>query len=175
MVYFKKTAMETYVDDKPAMISDSRIRAGIFAVGSLCGLSYIVFFLIMKALNLVHITELRVFNYVVLVAATFFMLRKWVMESHHYIPFLKVVGAAFFTGLWSFILFSVFLIIYTHFDYELYNLFLLKTHGTFDTWPEFVVLFEGAGASIVTAFFMMQYFRRYEDGHPFPEQQPGRR
>lgn len=165
--------METYVDNKPAVLPDSKIRNGIFVVGSLCGLSYIGFFLLMRELGLMHVTELRVFNYIVLVGAVFVMLRKWVMETHHYIPFLKVVGAAFFTGLWSFIVFSLFLVIWTNYDYELYNLFLKKTHGTFDTWPEFVVLFEGAGASIVTAFFMMQYFRRYEDGRPYAENEKG--
>jgi hypothetical protein len=161
--------METLIDNKPAKIADSKIRSGIFVVGTVCGLSYIGFFLLMKAFGLMHVTELRVFNYIVLVGATFLMLRKWIMESHHYIPFLKVVSTSFFTGLWSFILLSVFMIVYSYYDRELYDLFVLKTAGTFDSWPQFIVLFEGAGASIVTAFFMMQYFRRYEDGHPYPE------
>jgi len=161
--------METLSDNKPAYISDSRIRTGIFVVGTLCGLSYIGFFLLMKVFGLMHVTELRVFNYVVLVGATFLMIRKWIAETHHYIPFLRVVAATFFTGLWSFVLLSVFLLLYSLYDVELNNLFLLKTRGTFDSWPQFVVLFEGAGASIVTAFFMMQYFRKYEDGHPYPE------
>lgn len=161
--------METLSDNKPAYIPDSKIRTGIFVVGTVCGLSYIGFFLLMTALGLMHITELRVFNYVVLVAATFFMIRKWIVESHHYIPFLKVVATAFFTGLWSFILLAAFLVAYSIYDPALYDLFLLKTGGTFATWPQFVVLFEGAGASIVTAFFMMQYFRKYEDGPPYPE------
>jgi hypothetical protein len=161
--------METLIDNKPAQIADSKIRTGIFVVGTLCGLSYIGFFLLMSAFGWMHVTELRVFNYVVLVSATFLMIRKWIAESHHYIPFLRVVSAAFFTGLWSFIILAAFLYFYSLFNRELHDLFLLKTAGTFDTWPQFVVLFEGAGASIVTAFFMMQYFRRYEDGHPYPE------
>lgn len=161
--------METLTDNKPAYISDAKIRTGIFVVGTLCGLSYIGFFMLMKAFGLMHVTELRVFNYVVLVGATFLMIRKWIADTHHYIPFLKVVATSFFTGLWSFILLSAFLVLYSLVDRELYDLFLLKTGGTFDSWPQFVVLFEGAGASIVTAFFMMQYFRKYEDGHPYPE------
>lgn len=162
--------METIVDDKPAFIPDYKVKRGIFVVGTLCGLSYIGFFLLMSAFGLMHVTELRVFNYIVLVGATFLMLRKWVRDSHHYIPFLKVVGATFFTGLWSFVVLSIFLIIYSKYNQELYDLFLLKTRGTLDTWPQFVVLFEGAGASIVTAFLMMQYFRRYEDGHPYSKE-----
>ncbi len=161
--------METLADNKPAYIPDSKVRTGIFVVGTLCGLSYIGFFLLMSALGLMHITELRVFNYVVLVGATFLMIRKWIVESHHYVPFLKVVATAFFTGLWSFILLAAFLVFYSMYDPALYDLFLLKTGGTFSTYPQFVVLFEGAGASIVTAFFMMQYFRKYEDGTPYPE------
>jgi hypothetical protein len=161
--------METLIDNKPARIPDSKIRTGIFVVGTVCGLSYIGFFLLMSALGLMHVTELRVFNYIVLVGATFLMLRKWIADTHHYIPFLKVVSTAFFTGLWSFIILSVFMYIYSIYNRELYDLFILKTAGTFDSWPQFVVLFEGAGASIVTAFFMMQYFRRYEDGRPYPE------
>lgn len=161
--------METLIDNKPAHIPDSKIRTGIFVVGTICGLSYIGFFLLMSALGLMHVTELRVFNYVVLVGATFLMIRKWIAESHHYIPFLKVVSAAFFTGLWSFILLAAFMYVYSLYNRELYELFQLKTGGSFNSWPQFVVLFEGAGASIVTAFFMMQYFRRYEDGTPYPE------
>lgn len=161
--------METLIDNKPARISDSKIRTGIFVVGTICGLSYIAFFLLMSALGLMHVTELRIFNYVVLVGATFLMIRKWITESRHYVPFLKVVSVSFFTGLWSFILMAAFLYFYSLYDRELYDLFMLKTAGTFNSWPQFVVLFEGAGVSIVTAFFMMQYFRRYEDGNPYPE------
>lgn len=161
--------METLIDNKPAHIPDRKIRTGIFVVGTICGLSYIGFFLLMSALGLMHVTELRVFNYIVLVGATFLMLRKWIAETHHYIPFLKVVATAFFTGLWSFILLAAFMYVYSFYNRELYDLFILKTAGTFNSWPQFVVLFEGAGASIVTAFFMMQYFRRYEDGRPYPE------
>ncbi len=161
--------METLSDNKPARISDSKVRTGIFLVGTLCGLSYIGFFLLMNAFGLMHVTELRVFNYVVLVGATFLLIRKWIADSHHYIPFLKVVSTAFFTGLWSFIVFAVFLYFFSLFNTDLHDLFILKTGGTFASWPQFIVLFEGAGASIVTAFFMMQYFRKYEDGHPYPE------
>lgn len=161
--------METLVDNKPAHIPDSKIRTGIFVVGSICGLIYIGFMLLMKVLGFLHITELRAFNHIVLLVAAFLMIRKWIAESHHYIPFLKVVSATFFTGLWSFILFAVFLHVYALFDYELYALLRLKTHETLATWPEFWVLFEGAGAAIVSALLLMQYFRQYEDGHPYPE------
>ena len=159
--------METLLDNKPAQISDTKFRSGIFYVGTVCGVFYIAFFLIMQSLGLIDITELRVVNYIVLVVATFLLIRKWIAESHHYIPFLKVVAAAFFTGLWSFILLAAFMYFYSLYNREVYELFILKTGGTFPTYPQIVILFEGAGASIVTAFFMMQYFRIYEDGHPY--------
>ena len=161
--------METVVKSTPARIPDSKIRTGIFLIGSICGVAYIAFFLVMKALGLMHVTELRVFNYVILLGATFLMIRKWVVDSHHYVPFLRVVAATFFTGLWSFIVFGAFLLFYSMYDEELLRLFLQKTGGSFDTWPSIVVLFEGAGVSIITAFLLMQYFRKYEDGHPYPE------
>lgn len=162
--------METIVDDKPAYIPDMKIRRGIFVVGSLCGLSYIGFFLLMSAFGLMHVTELRAFNYLVLLGASFLMLRKWIRDSHHYVPFLKVFSTTFFTGMWSFIILSAFLIIYSQYNTELHDLFILKTQGTFTTFPQFVVLFEGAGASMVAALLMMQYFRRYEDGHPYSKE-----
>jgi hypothetical protein len=161
--------METLIDNKPAQIPDSMVRRGIFVVGTVCGLIYIGFMLLMKAFGLLHITELRAFNHIVLLVAAFIMIRRWITQTHHYVPFLKVVAASFFTGLWSFILFAVFLHVYALFDYELYTLLRLNTHETLATWPEFWVLFEGAGAAIVTSLLLMQYFRMYEDGHPYPE------
>lgn len=163
--------METIVDDKPAYIPDTKIRRGIFVVGTVCGLSYIGFFLLMSAFGLMHVTELRAFNYIVLLGASYLMLRKWIKDSHHFIPFLKVFGTTFFMGLWSFIVLSIFLTIYAKIDPALYDLFIQKTGGSFDTWPQFVVLFEGAGASVVTALLMMQFFRRYEEGHPYSKDQ----
>lgn len=159
--------METLVDNKPAHIPDFRIRRGIFVVGTFCGLIYVAFFLVMASLGFMHITELRAFNFIVLFIASFLMIRKWVHDTHHFIPFLKVIGTVFFTGLWSFIVLSIFLTIYTWYNPELYDLFIRKTMGLIHSWPQFVVLFEGAAVSIVIAFILMQYFRRYEEGGPF--------
>jgi predicted membrane protein len=97
-----------------------------------------------------------------------YQIKKWIKETGSYVVFLQVLGTVFFTGLWSFILFGFFLYVYTLYDNELAQLFVQKSMGMFPAAPSIIILFEGAGASIIVAFINMQYFRRYEEGEKSP-------
>ena len=115
-----------------------------------------------------RVTELRFVNYLILCLVCLYQIKHWIKQTGAFVPFLQVLGTVLFTGIWSFILFSVFLFVYTKYDQELSELFVRKTMGTFPAVPSIVILFEGAGASIIVAFINMQYFRRYEEGEKKP-------
>jgi hypothetical protein len=103
-------------------------------------------------------------NYVMLYLICLYQIKKWINQTGRYVFFLQVLGTVFYTGVWSFVLFSVFLAIYVRFDETLAELFSQNVPDIFDFMPSIIILFEGLGASIIIAFIQMQYFRRYEEG-----------
>ena len=147
-----------------AKISLTKMRNSIFLHGLIACLLYIGYLLTMKTLNLMHITELRLFNYVILCLVCMYQIKKWVIKTGAYVPFLHVFTTAFFTSMLSFILFSAFLYIYTMVDAELNQLFIENAKDIFSFFPTLVILFEGSAISIIVALINLQYFRRYEEG-----------
>ena len=57
---------------EPARIPLSKVRRSIIVWGVLSCLTYIVFLFVMKAAGLMHVTGLRVINYVLLFFVCFF-------------------------------------------------------------------------------------------------------
>ncbi|MBA3664950.1 MAG: hypothetical protein H0W61_12180 [Bacteroidetes bacterium] len=111
-----------------------------------------------------EITELRLVNYFIIWAVTFFQIKKWIKETGKFIPFLQVYCVVFFTGTFSFILFSLFLYLYTHLDPYVAAIMTKHTTGMIRSIPSIILAFEGAGASIIIALINMVYFTRYEEG-----------
>jgi len=142
----------------------SKVRSSVLVYGSLSCVLYIIFLLVMKAVGLLHVTELRFVNYVILFFVGHYAMRRWIKQEHTFVPFLQVIGTVFFIGFFSFFLFSVFLYVYSLYNVELSELFIQSTYGYFKQVPSIVILFEGSAASIIVAFINMQYFRRYEEG-----------
>jgi hypothetical protein len=149
---------------EPARIPRAKVRNTIFALGAICCVFYIVFLLIMKAMGLIEVTGLRAVNYVVLFFVCFFGIKRWINQTEHFIPFLTVFVTAFLTGVFSFLLFSIFLLFYTKFDHSMTELFNKNAPMSLQSIPSVIILFEGSAISIITAFINMQYFRRYEEG-----------
>lgn len=154
-----------------AKISFTKMRNSILTHALISCLFYIGFLLLMKMLHLMHITELRMVNYVILCLVCMYQIKKWVMKTGAYIPFLQVFLTALFTGIASFVFFSTFLYIYTRFDVELNELFVNNTHEVFSSLPTIVVFFEGTAVSIIVALINLQYFRRYEEGEVSPKKE----
>ncbi len=149
---------------EPARIPLAKVRSSLVIWGALCAVFYIVFFLIMKAAGLAEVTGLRAVNYVVLFLVTFFGIKRWVHQSGHYVPFLTVFLTAFLTGVFSFVLFCIFLTVYSQFDVQVTELFNQHAPESLRSIPAVIVLFEGSAISIICGFINMQYFRRYEEG-----------
>ena len=157
---------------EPAKIPLPKVRKSILIWGLLCCLGYVVLLLIMKVAGLMHITGLRTLNYAVLFIVCFVGIKRWVTQTEHYVPFLTVFLTSFLTGVFSFVVFCVFLMFYTAYDTELMDLFRTHAPAGFRSVPSAVVLFEGSAVSIIVAFINMQYFRRYEEGEVSPEKHP---
>jgi hypothetical protein len=132
---------------------------------------YIIYFLVMKALGLTHITALRAVNYLMLFAVCFYGIKKWVSQTGHFIPFLTVFATTFFTGIFSFLLFSVFLLYYSQFDSSFTQMMTSYVPAIFREIPSLIIFCEGAAVSIIIGFINMQYFRRYEEGEVSPEKE----
>jgi hypothetical protein len=154
---------------EPAKIPVTKVRNSVIAWAGICCAFYIVFLLLMQALNLMHITGLRVVNYAALFVVCFAGIRRWVYRSGHFVPFLTVFMTALATGVLSFVFFCIFLLIYSGFNSDLNDLFNTHAPDALRAIPSVIILFEGAAVSIVVAFINMQYFRRFEEGESSPE------
>jgi hypothetical protein len=141
-----------------------KMRYAALLYGSVSCVFYIIFLVAMKLAGLLHVTELRFVNYVILTFVGLFEIRRWIINRRAFVPFLQVFATVFFTGMWSFLLFSFFIYLYSFYDAELNELFVQSTMGYFQQMPSIVIFFEGSAASIIVAFINMQYYRRYEEG-----------
>ncbi len=130
--------------------------------GVLCAILYIVFLLIMKSISLMEVTGFRLFNYVILCLMGLYQINRWINQTGSYVPFLQVFFTVFFTGVLSFILFTVFLVIYSKYNIHMQELFVKKVSGAFTTVPFVVILLEGISMSTLIALINMQYFLKYE-------------
>jgi hypothetical protein len=142
----------------------TKVRNSILRFGIICSVLYIVFFLLMSAFGLAHITAFRIVNYVFLWAVCFYGIKKWMSKSGAFVPFLTVFGITFFTGMLSFLLFSIFLFLYSRFDSSFTRLVSVNVPTFLREYPSVLVFCEGAAISIIIGFINMQYFRRYEEG-----------
>jgi hypothetical protein len=150
----------------------TKVRNSVLRFGLICSAIYIVFFLLMAAFGLAHVTALRVVNYVVLWAVCFYGIKKWMSRSGGFMPFLTVFGITFFTGIFSFLLLSVFLFLYSRFNDSFASMISPNVPAFFREYPSVLVFCEGASVSIIVGFINMQYFRRYEEGEAEVKKDP---
>src|SRR5437762_14204993 len=97
---------------EPAKIPLTQVRNSIVKFAAICCAFYIIFLILMQALNLLQVTGLRVVNYAVLFLVCFVGIKRWVTTSEHFVPFLTVFVTSLFTGVLSFVFFCVFLYVY---------------------------------------------------------------
>jgi hypothetical protein len=149
---------------EPATISTAKMVKSILFFGTICCILYVLFLSFMKSISLMQVTGFRLINYVMLCMVCLYQINRWINESRSYVPFLQVFFTAFFTGVWSFILFTLFLFIYGRFNVHITELFVKNVSGVFISVPFIVILLEGIAASVIVALINMQYFLKYEKG-----------
>lgn len=144
-------------------LNASEMRNTIFVYAIINCIAYIVLLLSCKYLNVLHITGLRMLNYVLFTFISFYQLHHLIKKYKGYLPFLQVYMISLFTGAASFFLFAVFIFFYTWFDPYLNDLYLdVSDSNRFI--PALLIFFEGTGGSIIVAFIVMKYANRYADG-----------
>ena len=147
-----------------AKISFSKMKKNIFLFGIINCAIYIILFFAFKYLNFKDITGLRVINYVALTLVSLYQIHNLIKQRHGYMPFLDSFCLTFFTGTWSFMLFSAFIYIYSWCDPYLHELFIMDSSSQNKLVAAMLVFFEGSGGSIIIALIAMFYAGRYQDG-----------
>jgi hypothetical protein len=141
-----------------------KFTRSVFFCGLLCVGFYILLLFFSKFTNLLHVTGLRLINYVALCVISIVLVRRQIRKYKRPLPFLQVFAVVFGLGVWSFALFALFLYFFSWFDPLLNQLYITQTLGQIRLVPSVVVFFEGTGGSIIVALTVMLYASRFEDG-----------
>lgn len=142
-----------------------RKRTGIatsFIAGALTAGTLIVYFLIMRLLNLHYIFELRYFNAVILFVGIILMYQR-MKNQNGKIGYLEGLGAGFTMVFTAAFLFTGFILAYLMFIDPPFLQFI-KTHTPtgedLDVWILGGLIFsEALSSGAIFAFAMMQYFK----------------
>ena len=138
-------------------------RLGV-VTGLMTSVLLIGYFLLMQALHLAHITELRYFNFLILLTGLLFAYRNF-REPEHNIPYLPGIGLGIITTLASIFPFAGFM--YAYFTYINPDFFeALKNSGTLMMGSYInplaasgIVIAEGLASGAILSFAFMQYYK----------------
>ncbi|MBL7933295.1 MAG: hypothetical protein JNL60_15420 [Bacteroidia bacterium] len=117
---------------------------------------YVVFMLIVKYTNLLHVAGMRTINYAILAILSIVQVKSLAKQEIHF-PFLEVFSVTIVTGTISFFLFSIFLFFYSFFDPYLNNLYIMDIEYTPRLAPPLLMFFEGSGISVIIGLITMEY------------------
>ena len=139
------------------------IGAGMMTAGC-----YMIFFILMKYMNLVQVLELRALNFFILLTGIIQALNKFKNANDNHINYFEGLGLGMLTAVVSTLIFTVFIGIYLSFNSELMT--YIKVHGMMGSYLNpsacaFVILIEGIVSGALISFGCMQYYRKYEIGH----------
>jgi hypothetical protein len=153
---------------KAANIPFSKIKKSILVYSVIACLCFIVFVLLLRFFNLLHVWGLRMANYAIFCVISMYQVRHWIKQYKGYVRFLKVFAVSLTTGAAAFTMFAVFLFIYSWFDPYLNEMYVTHSIGQQRLIPSVIVFFEGTGGSIIIALIAAIYASRYEDGEVSP-------
>jgi len=148
-------------------LSNRSLKRTIIIHGVLAAISYIAFFLIMRAFNLLHVTELRFVNYAILGFVSYHALSD--IRKTARLNYFQDFGAAFMVGIVSFLLLAIFLYIYLMIDASFSEYVTSTAMGGGDASPtspseiSIMLFFEGSAMSAVITLCVMQLFKRFLD------------
>jgi len=138
-------------------IEDIAIRYGLMTTVWLIG-----YFMIMKLVGLVHITELRMLNFIFLVGGIYLAIRRY-RENNESMTYLNGIGIGFLTSAVAVIPFALFIFIYLQLDQDLLN--YIRENAPFGEHNNsyilsFFVGLEGFFSGMILTFIIMQYMKR---------------
>jgi hypothetical protein len=148
---------------KAAQIPFSKIKMNVLIFGILNFGLYLSFFFSCKHFNIMHITGLRMVNFLILSLTALVLINRWKKQYDGYFPFLTVFSSILLIGVISFMLFAIFIFFYAGYDPELTELFVTKIPENLRQVPAIVILFEGTAGSIIVALILMIYTSMIND------------
>ncbi len=139
--------------------------------GTLIFAALLVYFFLMYALGLVHITELRLVNLFILVAGVYLALKQYQRTHRGHMDYFH----AFTTGIWTAAIgtgaFGIFLLVYLHIDNHFMSILAEKQPLGFYLNPyiaSFIVSLEGFFSGLFVTFLLSNFMaaRRPASGEP---------
>ncbi|MES2513146.1 MAG: hypothetical protein V4580_03345 [Bacteroidota bacterium] len=118
---------------------------------------YLLIFFIMRALGLLHISGLRMVNYIPLTFLCCYQVKHMALKTKEYLPFLQAFLLAIITGTASFVFFAVFIFIYSKLDPYFASLYFSDPNGSLRLTPFIVLFFEGSAGSIIVGLIVAMY------------------
>jgi len=132
--------------------------------GILICIVYIAYFLFMIYANLIRITELRAFNFLILLGGLFFTFKYFRSKSKVHIDYLKGISLGILTSAVSIVLFALFIYIYFS---EIDPLLLQQLKNNAPLMGQyltpfsaaFTIIVEGSISGLILSFAIMQYYK----------------
>ncbi|MCZ4407462.1 DUF4199 domain-containing protein [Cryomorphaceae bacterium 1068] len=136
-----------------------------FVYGLIMAAGLVAYFLLMKLLGLETNFYLRIFNFIILIAGVYFLMRNEIVRSTQSVTYFEGLGLGLRATVSSVIVFLIFLAGYINFFDPEFMQILKESEiwGTDITLSQAVtgILIEGIASSVVISFAWMQYFKKY--------------
>jgi hypothetical protein len=124
---------------------------------------YLLLFFIFRAAGLLHVSGLRMLNYIPLTLMCCYQIRRIVININEFLPFLQAFILAIVTGTASFIAFAIFIFVYSKLDPYFAGLYFNDPNGTLRLTPFIVLFFEGSAGSIIVGLISAMYSEKFAD------------
>ena len=127
--------------------------------GTLIAIALIVYFFLMYLVGLVHVTELRLFNLVVLIAGVYYALKQYQRTHHGHMDYFHAFTTGIATAAVGTFAFSLFLLVYLHIDKSLMQSIAEQPLGMhLDPYiASFMVSLEGIFSGLFVTFLLSNF------------------
>ncbi len=153
-------------NSRRATILKISISNVVFKYGLIGGACYILNFFLFKILGLVQVIELSFINFVILAIVAFMALSRFKAQTNglNKMGYLEGLATAFFIGVVSFAVLSVFMVFYlTYIDAPFMSYIQSKNLAGISVTPSsiaIILFIEGAAIGAIIALVLMQYFKK---------------
>lgn len=150
--------------------SNTKITSVIFRYGIISGISLLAIFLGMKAINLVHIFELRGLNFLAVFFIMYFAIQNYKKKVNGKLGYLPGLLIGVCVSIIGYVILSSFLFFYLKFFDKGFMVYL-QQHAPFGSYltpitSAIVVFMEGSGISMIISFLLMQYLKVEKSDKP---------
>jgi hypothetical protein len=131
-------------------------------VGIFTSMALIAYFMIMRAIGLVHVMELRLFNFLILLAGITWVMREHAKLTEKHYNYFQTLGKGLMTVLIAVGIFSVFIFCYLSIDTQM--LYMMKQNslmGNFLTpyTGALGVFGEGTSSGFFMSYILLSYIK----------------